>query len=97
MTCAPAEARPAFRLGVWERNGREYSEDGADDHTSGRGSKVFEFFEGGAAQSGKPEGESSISLRDGRSDQLRIFSNTLRMNPLCILDTAVRSRPELAA
>jgi len=34
MICAPAEARPAFRLGVRERNGRECSEDGADDHSS---------------------------------------------------------------
>src|SRR6266536_3033407 len=50
MICAPAEARPAFRLGVRERKGRECSEDGADDHISAqRGSKVFELLEGGAA------------------------------------------------
>ena len=32
MICAPAEGRPAFRVGAWDRNGREHSEDGADDH-----------------------------------------------------------------
>jgi len=36
MICAPAEARPAFRVGVRERSGRERSEDGADDHGSER-------------------------------------------------------------
>ena len=66
MICAPAEARPAFRLGVRERNGRERSEDGADDHISQkRESKVFEFLEG-VARSVSPEGESSMSLRNGR-------------------------------
>ena len=34
MICAPAAARPAFRVGAWDRNGREHSEDGADDHIS---------------------------------------------------------------
>ncbi len=32
MICAPAAARPAFRMGNMGRNGRERSEDGADDH-----------------------------------------------------------------
>jgi hypothetical protein len=32
MICAPAAGRPAFRMGVWDRNGREHCEDGADDH-----------------------------------------------------------------
>jgi hypothetical protein len=36
-------------VGARDRNGREHSEDGADDHISGTGSKVFEFSEGGAA------------------------------------------------
>ena len=36
MICAPAAARPAFRMGVRARNGRERSEDGADDHLSER-------------------------------------------------------------
>jgi len=31
MICAPAAGRPAFRVGAWDRNGREHSEDGADD------------------------------------------------------------------
>ena len=34
MICAPATARPAFRVGSTGRNGRERSEDGADDHPS---------------------------------------------------------------
>jgi hypothetical protein len=33
-------------------------------------SKVFELLEGGAAQSGRPEGESSISLREGATRNL---------------------------
>jgi hypothetical protein len=77
MICAPAAARPAFRVGAWDRNGRERSEDGADDHISEKGSKVFELLEGGAAQSGRPEGESSMSLRDGRFDQLPMLFNTV--------------------
>jgi hypothetical protein len=32
MICAPADGRPAFRVGAWDRNGRKHSEDGADDH-----------------------------------------------------------------
>lgn len=45
MICAPAEARPAFRLGVRERNGRECSEDGADDHISEKGrAKSLSFW-----------------------------------------------------
>jgi hypothetical protein len=32
MICAPATARPAFRMGSMGRNGRKRSEDGADDH-----------------------------------------------------------------
>ena len=45
MICAPAEARPAFRVGVRARNGRERSEDGADDHTSEKGrAKSLSFW-----------------------------------------------------
>ena len=34
MICAPARGRAAFRVGAKDRNGREHSEDGADDHIS---------------------------------------------------------------
>jgi hypothetical protein len=44
MICAATAARPAFRVGVWDRNGRERSEDGADDHISGRGAKSLSFW-----------------------------------------------------
>jgi len=37
MICAPAAARPAFRMGVWGRNDRKRREDGADDHISEKG------------------------------------------------------------
>src|ERR1700726_1322686 len=40
MICAPAEGRPAFRVGAWDRNGREHSEDGADDHPLKNPSKL---------------------------------------------------------
>ena len=67
MICAPAEARPAFRLGVRERNGRERSEDGADDHISEKGRAKSLSFWREEPQRGSPEGESSMSLRDGWS------------------------------
>ena len=44
MICAPAAARPAFRVGAWDRNGRERSEDGADDHLLQTGSKLASLW-----------------------------------------------------
>jgi hypothetical protein len=38
-----------------------------------KGSKVFELSEGGAARRGSPEGENSMSLRDGRSSSVADF------------------------
>jgi hypothetical protein len=37
MICTPTAARLAFRVGVRDRNGRERSEDGADDHIAEKG------------------------------------------------------------
>src|SRR5262245_7823464 len=34
MIWAPADGRPAFRVGAWDRDGREHNEDGVDDHNS---------------------------------------------------------------
>jgi len=65
MICAPAAARPAFLLGVRERNDRECSEDGADDHISEKGGAKSLSFRREEPQRGRPEGENSMSLRDG--------------------------------
>jgi hypothetical protein len=54
MICAPAAGRPAFRVGSWDRNRRELSEDSADDHTP-RESKLGVYGEAGQTQS--PSGE----------------------------------------
>lgn len=52
MICAPAEGRPAFRVGAWDRNGREHSEDGADDHVLRKtNSKLASLCEATRAQS----------------------------------------------
>jgi hypothetical protein len=54
MTCGPAEARPAFRLGVRERNGRERSEYSADDHTA---DKETRSLCGRKGQAQSPDGD----------------------------------------
>jgi hypothetical protein len=66
MICAPAEARPAFHLGARERNSRECSEDGTDDHISDKGrAKSLSFWREEPRTAEAPEGENSMSLRDG--------------------------------
>ena len=45
--------------------GRRRRETARDDCISERGSKVFELLEGGNRDSGRPEKESSVSLRRG--------------------------------
>jgi hypothetical protein len=44
MICVPAAGRPAFRVGAWDRNGREHREDGADDHLLQTGSKLASLW-----------------------------------------------------
>jgi hypothetical protein len=61
-----------------------------------KGSKVFEFLEGGAAQSGRPEGR-KLNVFAAVGDFIGADFSNVRMNLLCILDTAPGSRPELAA
>jgi hypothetical protein len=63
MICAPAAGRPAFRVGVWDRNGRKHREDGADDHISEKGRAKSLSFWREEPRRGSPEGESSMSLR----------------------------------
>jgi len=54
MICASAEGRPAFRVGARDRNGREHSEDGADDHSS---EKQARSLCGKTGQAQSPSGE----------------------------------------
>ena len=58
MICAPAEPRPAFHLRLRERNSRECSEDGTDDHISEKWrAKSLSFWREEARTSEAPEGE----------------------------------------
>jgi hypothetical protein len=52
-----------FPSGVRGRNGRERSEDGADDHVAQKGRAKSLSFWREEPRRGRPEGESSMSLR----------------------------------
>ena len=69
MICAPAAGRPAFRVGARDRNGREHSEDGADDHISEKQAQSL-CGEAGEAQSLSAEAVGRIC--DGDMKPVRI-------------------------
>jgi hypothetical protein len=69
------------------RNGRERSEDGADDHISERASKVFEVLEGGAAERKPGRRKLNVFARWAISTAA-IFSNTVGMSSHRILGKA---------
>jgi hypothetical protein len=59
-----------------------------------RGSKVFEFLEGGAAA--RKAGRRKLNVFATVGDFIGADCSNFRMNVLCILDTAPGSRPELS-
>jgi len=81
MTCAPAEARTAFRLGVRERNGRERGEDGADDHNHERQTWSLCRTFTRAAQS--PHGAAVSGVRDAEifNVEFRCFRENILSEP----------------
>ena len=77
MICAPAAGRPAFRVGVRDRNGRKHSEDGADDHIPKNnlgvcaGGEGRHSLRGGEAASRMDSGEIfSAEVKDARENVL---------------------------